>query len=94
MTIALLSLFVGFGRAGVRAGKFLDVVLLYILIYIGSPASMFQSQRYGGYTPRGGIFASLTSARMRGTTPAIYKVAGVLVASLVVVVMYRALARK
>ncbi|KAI9727773.1 MAG: hypothetical protein M1834_008012 [Cirrosporium novae-zelandiae] len=42
----------GFDRLGVRAS---------------TPASAFQSQRYGGSTPRGGIFATLTSTGMVGT---------------------------
>lgn len=74
VTITLLYLFGGFGRAGVRGS---------------SPASKFQSRAYGGYTPRDGIFARSTSAGMRGSTPIIYKAAAIVVASFTTVAVYR-----
>ena len=61
----------------------------YILKLLGSLASKFQSWAYGGYTPRGGIFASSTSAGMRGNTPKIYKAAAIVVASFATVAVYR-----
>ncbi|KAN0102711.1 hypothetical protein V8E51_011024 [Hyaloscypha variabilis] len=57
-TIALLWLFGGFGRTGIRRS---------------SVESKFQSWAYGGCTPKGGIFASSTSAGMRGRTPIIIR---------------------
>lgn len=60
-----------------------------MLKVLGSPASKFQSWAYGGDTPRGGIFASSTSAGMRGRTPIIYKVAAVGVASFAAIITYQ-----
>jgi hypothetical protein len=61
----------------------------YMLKLLGSPASKFQSWAYGGYTPKGGIFASSTSAGMRGSTPIIYKATAIVVASFIAVAVYR-----
>lgn len=60
-----------------------------ILKLLGSLASFFQSWAYGGYTPRGGIFAILTSTGMRGSTPIIYAAAALVVASFTVIAVYR-----
>ena len=56
---------------------------------LGSPVSKFQSWKYGGYTPRDSIFASSTSAGMRGKTPIIYKFAAIGIASFVTIITYR-----
>jgi hypothetical protein len=61
----------------------------YMLKLLGSPASKFQLWAYGGYTPRGGIFASSTSVSMRGSTPIIYKAAAIVVASFTTIAVYR-----
>ncbi|KAL1970740.1 hypothetical protein VTN77DRAFT_2574 [Rasamsonia byssochlamydoides] len=50
--IMILILSLGFGSAGIIAG---------------SLAAAFQSFMYGGFTPAGGIFATLTSMAMLGT---------------------------
>ncbi|PMD43031.1 hypothetical protein L207DRAFT_526245 [Hyaloscypha variabilis F] len=55
-----------------------------------SVESKFQSWAYGGYTPKGGIFASSTNAGMRGRTPIIYKAAAIAIASFAAfVITYR-----
>jgi hypothetical protein len=93
VTITLLYLLGGFGRAGVGRSKFLFLDMFDLCKYIpklsGSPASKFQSWAYGGYTPGGGIFASSTSAGMRGRTPTIYKAAAIVVASFAAMAVYR-----
>ncbi|CRL29541.1 unnamed protein product [Penicillium camemberti] len=60
--VMALFMFLGFGPVGIIAG---------------SLAAAFQSFMYGGFTPAGGIFATLTSMAMLGTLMPL----GVLVAS-------------
>lgn len=69
--MALLR-FLGFGPAGIIAGlmrHFLGVIIAFevVLTPVGSLAAAFQSFVYGGFTPAGGIFATLTSMAMLGT---------------------------
>ncbi|CAG8947300.1 unnamed protein product [Penicillium salamii] len=52
-------------------------------IVLGSLAAGFQSFMYGGFTPAGGIFATLTSMAMLGTLMPAALVIAVLVATLV-----------
>ncbi|KAI2778276.1 hypothetical protein F4815DRAFT_447420 [Daldinia loculata] len=61
--VVTLGLCLGFGPAGVIPG---------------SIAAAFQSAMYGGFTPAGGIFASLTSLAMLGLlAPAVTAVAAI-----------------
>lgn len=62
--VSALILFLGFGPVGVGASTL---------------AAAFQSAMYGGFTPAGGIFATLTSMAMLGT----YKPVVALVAALI-----------
>ncbi|KAH6706496.1 hypothetical protein BKA61DRAFT_679675 [Leptodontidium sp. MPI-SDFR-AT-0119] len=73
-TLALLYLLGGFGKPGVRRN---------------SLASKYQSRAYGGFTPKGGTFANSTSAGMRGRTPLIYKATAVVVASSIMIAVYK-----
>ncbi|CAG8071951.1 unnamed protein product [Penicillium salamii] len=52
-------------------------------IVLGSLAAGFQSFMYGGFTPAGGIFATLTSMAMLGTLMPAALVIAVLIATLV-----------
>ncbi|KAI0113438.1 hypothetical protein F4814DRAFT_421780 [Daldinia grandis] len=62
--VVTLGLCLGFGPAGVIPG---------------SIAAAFQSAMYGGFTPAGGIFASLTSLAMLGLlAPAVTAVAAII----------------
>ncbi|KAI1480934.1 hypothetical protein K445DRAFT_27658 [Daldinia sp. EC12] len=63
--LVTLGLSLGFGPAGVIAG---------------SLAAAFQSAMYGGFTPAGGIFASLTSLAMLGSFAPILTAAAAIIA--------------
>ncbi|KAH9207061.1 hypothetical protein DL95DRAFT_396391 [Leptodontidium sp. 2 PMI_412] len=73
-SLASLCLLGGFGIPGPRRN---------------SLASKYQSRAYGGFTPKGGIFANSTSAGMRGRTPLIYKAIAVVVASSIMIAVYK-----
>jgi len=51
-------------------------------------AAGFQSYMYGGFTPAGGIFATLTSMAMLGALVPMLLVAAVTMASLVAVIVW------
>ncbi|KAJ0120876.1 uncharacterized protein J7T55_015612 [Diaporthe amygdali] len=71
--ICTIILVIGFGPAGVIAG---------------TAAAAFQSFMYGGFTPAGGLFATLTSMAMVGTlVPACFAIS-LLIASLVAAMVW------
>lgn len=75
--VAFIILALGFGPIGVGAsaislpaGTNLDLTAYLLNILsdtLGTLAAAFQSYMYGGFTPAGGIFATLTSMAMLGT---------------------------
>ncbi|KAJ5413352.1 hypothetical protein N7465_005657 [Penicillium sp. CMV-2018d] len=71
--MALLG-FLGFGPAGIIAGSLADA---------------FQSFMYGGFTPAGGIFATLTSMAMLGTLMPLGVLVGSVFAMGVAVVVWK-----
>ncbi len=54
---------------------------------IGSLAAAFQSWVYGGFTPAGGIFATLTSVGMLGVAMPLYAVGAAGIATIVAVIV-------
>ena len=54
---------------------------------IGTLAAAFQSWAYGGFTPVGGIFATLTSLGMLGLLMPIEVCASAIIATLVTVIV-------
>ena len=54
----------------------------------GTMAAAFQSYMYGGFTPAGGIFATLTSMAMLGTLMPPAAVFAALVATIVAVIVW------
>ncbi|GAP86791.1 putative transmembrane protein [Rosellinia necatrix] len=65
--ICSLVLCLGFGPVGVGAGTL---------------AAAFQSAMYGGFTPAGGIFATLTSMAMLGTLMPVAAIIAALIATM------------
>ncbi|KGO43847.1 hypothetical protein PEX1_038840 [Penicillium expansum] len=77
--VMALLMFLGFGPVGIVAGLLCQ--------FLWSLAAGFQSFMYGGFTPAGGIFATLTSMAMLGTlTPPGVLVASILATGVAVVV--------
>ncbi|KAK3353702.1 hypothetical protein B0T25DRAFT_568891 [Lasiosphaeria hispida] len=71
--ILLICLGLGFGPIGIIGG---------------SLAAALQSYMYGGFTPAGGIFATLTSMAMLGALVPVLLVMSVVIASLVAAVVW------
>jgi len=70
--VVTLLLTLGFGPAG---------------IVVGSLAAAFQSFMYGGFTPAGGIFATLTMVGMTGFAMPVFALLAGVVATVVAVVV-------
>ena len=100
VVLILLSL-VGFNAPGVGAGMFsqpLDTMAPLIISFLSTKtdsnndiatlAAAFQSWAYGGFTPAGGIFATLTSMGMLGTLMPVQVICSVMVATVVAVVVW------
>lgn len=58
---------------------------------IGSIAAGFQAWAYGGFTPAGGIFATLTSIGMLGLAQPLFLILAITVASFAASLVYVAL---
>ncbi|UNI18287.1 hypothetical protein JDV02_004564 [Purpureocillium takamizusanense] len=71
--VCALLLCLGFGPIGIVAGTL---------------AAAFQSYMYGGFTPAGGIFATLTSMAMLGTLMPAAAILAALLATIVAVVVW------
>ncbi|KAK1751151.1 hypothetical protein QBC47DRAFT_392328 [Echria macrotheca] len=71
--VVLIFLGLGFGPIGIVAGSF---------------AAAFQSYMYGGFTPAGGIFATLTSMAMLGALVPAVLVGAATLSTLVAVIVW------
>ncbi|KAI1747767.1 hypothetical protein F4782DRAFT_535042 [Xylaria castorea] len=71
--VCSLILCLGFGPIGVGAGTL---------------AAVFQSAMYGGFTPAGGIFATLTSMAMLGTIMPMAAILAALLATMVAFIVW------
>lgn len=95
-TVVLIIVFcIGFKPVGVAAG--LAYPLTRIIITesykltdsTGSAAAYFQSWMYGGFTPAGGIFATLTSMAMLGTLMPLEVIFSSTVATIAAVIVWK-----
>ncbi len=57
------------------------------VVTTGSLAAAFQSWMYGGFTPAGGVFATLTSVGMLGVAMPMYAVGAASIATIVAVIV-------
>ncbi|OOQ91134.1 hypothetical protein PEBR_01075 [Penicillium brasilianum] len=74
-TVVMILVFcVGFGSVGIAAG---------------SAAAAFQSWMYGGFTPAGGLFATLTSTAMVGLLIPSSVIPASIVATIVAVIVWK-----
>ena len=100
VVLILLSC-VGFNAPGVGAGMFSQVLkaiapLITSFFTIETDnnndtatlAAAFQSWAYGGFTPAGGIFATLTSMGMLGTLMPVQVICSAMLATVVTVVVW------
>ncbi len=90
--VCIIILGLGFGPAGVVAGMRLPLLTVKLCHAdhgsdAGSLAAGFQAYMYGGFTPAGGIFATLTSMAMLGLLmPAVVILAVVLATGVAIIV--------
>lgn len=89
-----IILSIGFGPAGVVAGKDMNNPVrrtdsMILTAWLGSMAAAFQTWMYGGFTPAGGLFATLTSFAMLGILAPLVVLVGAFFATLVAVIVWR-----
>lgn len=85
---------IGFNPVGVAAGLAYPLPIIITEFYklthsIGSVAAYFQSWMYGGFTPAGGIFATLTSMGMLGILMPLEVIFSSTVATIAAVIVWK-----
>ncbi|KAJ5380023.1 uncharacterized protein N7496_002451 [Penicillium cataractarum] len=97
-TVVMIIIFcLGFGPVGIAAGlanppftlSAEEPTKLIRFETTGSAAAAFQSWMYGGFTPAGGIFATLTSTAMVGLLIPWSMIPASIVATIVAVIVWR-----
>lgn len=95
MVVMILVSCIGFNPVGVAAGLAYPLITIIaaefhkLICSTGSAAAYFQSWMYGGFTPAGGIFATLTSMGMLGVLMPLEVIFSSTVATIVAVMVWK-----